>query len=110
MNDSIYVPYDYRANVEHDVILWSGDELKPGMIVLVEDRMVRANPSRLGDNVYEDSRINESARWCEVKRVEIREGIVKFLAEYPDGTQAVRTYSVRYSWIAKRDSIPSTDE
>jgi hypothetical protein len=42
--------------------------------------------------------------------VEIREGIVKFLAEYPDGTQAVRTYSVRYSWIAKRDSIPSTDE
>jgi hypothetical protein len=103
----MYVPYDYVAHTEHDVIIWSGDELLPGMIVLIEDTIVRSNPERLGTSVYEDRRINETARWCEVKRVEVRDGIIKMLAEYPDGTQSIRQYHKAYSWIAKRDSIPT---
>jgi len=116
---SLFVDRDYVMNPEDDDLLFDGTELRPGMIVLVESSLMKADIDGF-DNKYDRKRILECNRWCEVVRVEIEprfqedeagrtipsSPLVKFLARYPDGTLANRTYDASYAWYVKKFSIP----
>ena len=103
---------DYVMNPVEDELLWSGEDLQTGMVVLVEDRLMR---STLGD-----SRRTETARWCEVGRIECSPlydrddlgrrtsagSLVEFEAIYSDGVRMKRRYNTSYAWLVKKATIP----
>lgn len=123
MNETIYVSKFYEMNPEDDELLPSGVDLRDGMIVLLEDTLVRGNwetGRELGP--YEIERVKECNRWCEVSHITIRRRfehdemgaviaesspLVSFVATYPDGTKKKRNYDAAYAWLVKRISIPT---
>jgi hypothetical protein len=101
---SLYVDKFYVAQSEFEDIVF-GKNLRDGMIVLLEDTLLRADIDSIRSN-YDQARADEVNRWCEVTRLEtIPTGygsLVSFVGVYPDGTQRVRRYSADYAWIVKR--------
>jgi len=106
---SVFVDRFYEMDPEFEDLL-SGRDLKDGMVVLIEDYMLRGDPEHLGsDNRYEQARIRETNRWCTVTNVRLTYGqypCVTFFAVYADGTKRKRMYAQEYAWIVKLDSIP----
>jgi hypothetical protein len=76
------------------------------MIVLLADALLREGPPDADGNPWKLTRARETARWCEVQRVERHGDLISFLAAYPDDTKAKRTYNVSFSWYVKKASIP----
>lgn len=120
MQETLFVPRDFVMDPEDDDLLFDGTHLKPGMVVLLEDSSLRGDPAE-AINRYNKVRILESARWCTVLLVNVRpryehdqygsvigpmSPLVEFLAEYPDGTKAKRSYDASYAWYVKKFSIP----
>ncbi len=106
---SLYVDRFYEMDPEFDDILFSGAEVREGMVVLLEDCLLRADLSR--DDIYNADRARECNRWCTVERVEVKprpdcsSALLRFLARYGDGTKRLRSYDISYAWIVKKDSI-----
>lgn len=103
----------YEMDPVTDVLLFSGEELAEGYIVLVEDpdfRFYREDEYAAG--VQESSRIVQERRmtnrWCRVLRVDIDGGSkrVSFTGIYADGVVRKRNYSLEVAWLAKRESLP----
>jgi hypothetical protein len=94
MADTEHVARDYAAHEDREDILY-GKDLQDGMIVLLEEPLLR-----MGD------RADEVARWCEVTRYELIETrdwpMIRFVARYADGTLRVRTYPASTPWIVQR--------
>ena len=122
MSESLFVSRDYVMNPEDDDLLFDGTELKPGMIVLLESSLMKASETDAA-NEWGRKRYLEANRWCEVIRVNIRprfdrdeydtvvsmSPLIEFMARYPDGTLAKRTYDASYAWYVKKFSIPTED-
>jgi hypothetical protein len=111
----IYVDRFYEMDPEFDDLIF-GTELRDGMVVLIEDSLLRGDPERafrgdtpLGEK-YEIARCREANRWCTVTRLSLApragyEPLVRFIGEYADGTKAIRQYSSDYAWLVKRASL-----
>jgi len=116
---SVFVDKDFVMNPEDDDLLFDGTMLKPGMVVLLESSLMKGSPSDL-DSPWSKNHYLENNRWCEVLRVEVRRRfdrdendrvvssspLVSFMARYPDGTLAKRTYDASFAWYVKKFSIP----
>ena len=108
----------YRMNRKTVDLLVNGSMLKDGMIVLIEDHLVRENLERAfarNDEThqvvdqYALRRAEINNRWCRVSDVRTQgdhgQRQVIFVAEYADGTKVKRTYSVSYAWYVTIDSL-----
>lgn len=108
---SDYVPKDF-APVLGTHYLVTGDKLLNGLIVLLEDSMMRPDPETSSD--YERRRVEENSRWALVTDLRIIQRdsqsgpLVKFTAIYADGTMRDRTYAASYKWsvLKEFDMLP----
>lgn len=96
-----FVPIGYVMNpADEDLI--RGENLRDGMVVLIEDILVRDAPDTLGEKStpYAVTRVLAASRWCKV--TQLKQGsIVSFVGVYGDGTKMSRAYSDRYFWLVK---------
>lgn len=115
MTDSVdtqpaFVPKFYEMDPEVDDLLPDGTCLRDGMVVLIEDSLIRADEER-ADSKWELARLREVNRWCEVSHVLItprHDGsrpLIQFIGIYPDGTKRKRTYDSSYAWLVRLFSI-----
>ena len=128
MNTALFVDKFYEMNPETDDLLAEGTELENGMIVLLEDSLMREDPERVDSTAlgtrYQQERLREVNRWCEVMNFKVQrrfehddmgsvltevDPLVEFVALYSDGTKKKRRYAASYAWIVKKDSIPGND-
>lgn len=122
MMETLFVPKDYVMDPVYDDLLFDGTEIKEGMVILLADSLHRPDPTDT-INRWNHTRMLEGARWCTVLRVEITpryaedengrvissSPLLQFLAEYPDGTKAKRTYCCSFAWYVKKFSIPQDE-
>jgi hypothetical protein len=97
-----YAPLDYLMDPSTDDLI-RGDELKEGMVVLIEDVVVRNDPQKLGadgTSTYDTLRIYETARWCLVTKLHLGQ-IISFVGVYGDGTKMSRSYNHSFFWFVK---------
>ena len=97
-----FVPIDYMMDPATED-LFRGSDLQEGMVVLIEDHMVREDPSNLnkeGMSPYSIRRIQEASRWCMITELQLG-NIMSFIGVYGDGTKMSRMYSDRYFWLVK---------
>lgn len=106
---SDYVPRSF-APVLGTHLLLTGDKLKEGMIVLLEDNIFRREPPKGGEEIssWEQGKLDEGSRWAvvtdlRVNRNGVDSSIVKFTAIYADGTMRERTYNISYKWSVLRE-------
>lgn len=127
MNDaqSIFVDKFYEMNVEDDELLSTGDKLRNGMVVLLEDSMMRGDPNQDRElSGYDLERLREVNRWCVVSDIEVTRRwqeddmgrvigetspLISFVATYPDGTKKKRRYDSSYAWFVKKFSMEGED-
>jgi hypothetical protein len=96
----------YRTmDVKTEDLLFSGMELRNGMIVLIENQY----RMELVDSPSDDLlwRIQLANRWCQVSNVICTDVVVGFVATYADGTKVKREYPLSISWYVKKASIPT---
>lgn len=94
-----YVPIDFNANISEHLML-PGDQLSPGMIVLVADHSMRENPNIIRDDGYSRRRLVETSRWAMVLHVyETSNDVVNFTALYADGSMVQRRYHKSVLWV-----------
>lgn len=109
----VLVPDDFVMDPEKHYLLFSGDRLKTGMRVLIEDGFVRRYHGELEDlHQYERERALKNARWCRVGEIEIVQRrdefgvptspLVAFEARYDDGTSAKRSFDASYAWFVQK--------
>lgn len=102
---SIYISRNYIPNSEFERTIY-GNALQNGMIVVIADAILRANPE-YKETEYDRYKTEVNNRWCEVSQVRKTPQHVHFIGLYADGSEIPRgAYSVDYAWIVKRDSIP----
>lgn len=108
------VPQYYVMNPATDDLLSRGDKLENGMIVLVEDSILRGNSNSTGImREYEQRRALENNRWCEVTELEINHErydgrtntTISFVAVYADGVKIKRTYGAGYAWLIRKPVV-----
>ena len=111
-----FVESNFSMNPETDDLIF-GEVLKDGMVVLLEDTLMRASPARkrrleegtakgegLGWYEQDERRLNETSRWCRIERLRLMSGnseMVTFVGVYSDGTKRIRTYNKSYGWFVK---------
>ncbi|QFG08742.1 hypothetical protein PBI_INGRID_70 [Arthrobacter phage Ingrid] len=103
-----------------DTDLIRGKELEDGMIVLLEDSLLREEPTCTEDPEHKCGsrchRAFKTSRWCKVSKLEKRMrvtgevALLSFVGEYADGSKSSHTYNVSYFWYVKLDSIPKKDD
>jgi hypothetical protein len=91
-------PRNYIANARIEKILF-GHELKNGDRVLIEDSLFRGDPNSAVATLRDRAMICN--RWCQVTRLEKKNGLVKFIGLYDNGDMTVRDYSATTAWIVK---------
>lgn len=107
---SDYVPYTFAPILGMHRLI-TGDQLANGMIVVIADRAVRANPNVLSPehpdrkkgfvpSEYDRARVEESARWALVTDLRQDGALISFTAIYSDGTMRDRRYDKSYKWAA----------
>lgn len=110
---NLFVPKYYQMNPKHEDILFDGEELQNGMIVLVESsdwRMV------ISQDLESDGESLELAmcrnRWMRIHHLVIREEVVQFIAEYADKSKKKVSFPLHLSWLVMnqpvRDETSST--
>lgn len=96
----------------HELV--TGDHLMEGMIVVVEDKMIRRNPNVLSPEYpdrargfvpseYDRASVEEQSRWALVTDLDKRGEIIKFTAIYSDGTMRSRSYNKSIKWAALKE-------
>jgi hypothetical protein len=109
---SLYVDKFYVCQTEFEDIVF-GDNLQDGMIVLIEDSLIRENLEHITGSSAQH-RADEMNRWCEVTELKVTprydtpSPLIKFVGVYPDGTKRVRTFCASYGWIVKKAAAGST--
>lgn len=110
---SDYVPYTFAPILGvHELV--TGDHLMEGMIVVVEDKMIRRNPNVLSPEYpdrargfvpseYDRASVEEQSRWALVTDLDKRGEIIKFTAIYSDGTMRSRSYNKSIKWAALKE-------
>lgn len=103
------VDRDYTMSSTTETVVFA-DELRPGLVVLLEDPNLRAeNPKPdSGQTIFANARKNN--RWCTI--VDMRTSLnayVTFIGEYEDGTESVRVSRPHDGWLVKLDSVGSAD-
>lgn len=102
---------DYMLDPATEDFLLGSDELKPGMVVLIENYTSRHNNGTPLDELNTTSRIQvlTAARWCKVEKLRTIGINVHFVGVYADGTKMARSYPVGSAWIVKINSIPTAE-
>lgn len=113
-----YVKSRYEMNPDEESVLF-GQELRPGMVILIESFTMRDNRDVLDESsdqtkapifredAYEGSvdRFLETNRWCRIVRMDDKAAAryeqIHFIAEYADGTQRARRYGQGHTWLVK---------
>lgn len=109
---SQFVPVNYWMNPEIEDLIPSGLLLKDGMVVLVDEMMMRGDPFLIDDSPYALDKCLENNRWCTVTELEIKGHTtksVRFVAVYGDRTKRVRMLDVAWPWIVKLSSISAEE-
>lgn len=100
----------FEMNPDTDVIL-RGEELQEGMIILLEEALMRENPSyHLDSNPhicddYRCPRIKETSQWCMVTNLKRRGDITSFVGIYADDVHRSRTYNESFFWLVKKEYV-----
>lgn len=100
----------FEMNSDIEVII-RGEELQEGMVILLEEALMRENPSyHLDSNPhicddYRCPRIKETSQWCMVTNLKRRGDITSFVGVYADGVHRSRTYNESFFWLVKIDSM-----
>jgi len=106
------VPNYYEMDPGTDDLLFSGEALMNGMVVLQAymDRRVDLKPPgkwfgsrKLTKVELFQARIEN--RWCRVTDLSIVGHHLQFLAIYADGTKYVRSYNALRPWLVKLSSL-----
>lgn len=115
---SEYVQIDHQMNPKTEDLI-SGRKLEEGMIVLLEESILREDPERLKrlekrtgvdpeelayEARYIRNRLNKSSRWFRILEIEPstnHDDIVHFIALYSDGTKASHMFNKSYHWFVK---------
>ena len=107
----LYVSKFYEMDPEVDDLVPDGTYLRHGMVVLIEDSMIREDEQRAGDR-WADARLRENNRWCEVTYLKVtprygetRSPLVEFIGVYPDGTKRKRAFDASFAWLVRRFSL-----
>jgi hypothetical protein len=104
-----FVAKNFDMDPETDDII-RGRYLQHGMIVLIEESIMRENPSKhVDDNPhdcdnYECQRIKETSQWCMVSDLSRKGEITSFVGIYSDGVKRSRIYNESYFWLVKKES------
>lgn len=86
----------------------NGHCIRSGMVVLIEDPKYRVdNPLNIRSVVAYDLAMRWN-RWCKVTVPEIEDDILRFVANYEDGSQKKIRVSVQEAWYVKLDSVIGT--
>lgn len=86
-------------------LIANGSKLNEGMVVLIEDSMLRADIPNSGIDAitrdYDRERALENNRWAKVSdvRVDLGNRQVQFTATYADGSKKSRQYALSYAWL-----------
>lgn len=115
---SSYVPHTFAPILGMHLLL-TGEKLKNGMLVVLEDNHARANPNQLSPEYpdrkngfvpseYDRARVEETARWALVTDLKLLSNgpdsqLVKFTAIYADGTMRDRAYDTSYKWAVLKE-------
>lgn len=99
---------DYMMDPKEEDIIFSGDELKSGMIVLIEDYTLRdydglKELSELSPR--ERREVRTSCYWCKIEKIVLDGNMVRFIALYADGSKVVRRYGRSHAWLVKKSSM-----
>jgi hypothetical protein len=110
VNSDLFVGKFYSMDPETEDLIF-GSQLQNGMVVLVEDPMLRGDPSKTHPTPADERHVRQANRWAEVterRRMGTRSGEVhiRFIAVYADGTKAARVYLDTIAWLVKKDSMP----
>lgn len=110
----------YDMDPATEDLLADGEDLRDGMIVMIEAPTVRENPavpsrSAVGSE-YALARLKEANRWCEVTNLKYvgfdgpdTSRQVQFIGVYADGTKRQRRYAISYAWFVKKSSLPKAE-
>lgn len=100
------VDRDYTMSSSTETVFFA-DELKPGLVVLLENPDLRAeNPKPdSGPTIFAQARKNN--RWCTIVNIRTSkdDGYVSFIAQYEDGSESLRVSRPHDGWLVKLDSI-----
>ena len=104
-----FVPQGYLMNPETDIVI-SGRQLQNGMIVLLEENLMREDASTHDESTHELARVRAMAtsRWCVIRDLSStsdRNRVRKFIGIYEGGVEISRTYHEDYYWIVKKNSF-----
>lgn len=98
----------YTMNPEIDVLLFDGNQLEEGMVVLAENYANRT--SLQGSSLSPEQRQNARIwnRWFTVSNIVVDDNSqeIHFIATYEDSEQRKMTVPIAYAWLAKKDSVP----
>ena len=107
-----FVPRVFPMDPEKHELIY-GSELENGMIVLIEDSLVKKDAkNRPADGStdtpvwtdYDESSFQQNNRWCVVTDIRRRNDIVQFIALYSDGTKASRRFNESYCWFVMAEA------
>lgn len=111
----MHVPYDmveqyYSMNPTTEDLL-RGEDLKEGMVVLMESPFFRQDLGQM-QHTNEVRAAQKRNRWCIITRLKIDEerGQIWFIGLYADGSKMSRNDNINSGWLVKLDSIPQTLE
>ncbi len=104
---SAFVPLYYMNDPETEDLIF-GDMLKEGMVVLLEDTVLRPDPDYYQtSSAQAQVRIQETARWGRIVDLRRTNDIVTFICEYSDGSKRRRSYNISFTWYVKKASMPT---
>lgn len=99
----------YGMNPKREELIGAGD-LENGMTVLIAADIHRYSILELTDrDILLVPSILVSNRWCTVQKLMRRNGKVRFIGEYQDGSTHPRVYSLQDQWLAKKHSVELFD-
>jgi hypothetical protein len=106
VTNQVFTPRHVLMDPEFEDLMY-GTDLKDGMIVLIEDALIKGDPENM-TNDYDKARCLEANRWCTVSRFQsiprgLDSPLIKFIGVYADGTKIPRTYDSSYCWIVKKN-------
>jgi len=101
-----WVDQYYMMNPETEIILFDGEMLRDGMVVLIESPIQRADTSFNSGFVPKARYANQvKNRWCTVSDLRKTASRVSFIGIYEDGTKVKREYDKSLAWLVKLDSL-----
>lgn len=96
----------YVMNPETEDVLPTGEQLRNGMIVLIESAESKAGLEYAIEPV-KLANARKTNRWCEVSELRIwPNSQITFIGIYADGVKCQRTAPVRDAWLVTIDSVP----